>query len=171
LHKGHCYVDRTSGHDNHRRLNHPEMTLWAKKIALGQATIYNPPNCLSFDRAPDDWMARPLSPSPAGQREPTPSPNAEAPSPFVLGQPRVSFFPSVYEVIQWVDACKPNEGYGELTEVLFEAGISASEQILLIPEDVLCVIGDMGTARARILRNYTKRVILPRLGIFGNFDE
>jgi len=32
LHCGHCFVDRTSGYDNHRRLNHAEMTLWAKKI-------------------------------------------------------------------------------------------------------------------------------------------
>ena len=32
LHRGHCFVDRTSGHDNHRRLSHEEMTLWAKKI-------------------------------------------------------------------------------------------------------------------------------------------
>ncbi|KAG1746510.1 hypothetical protein EDB19DRAFT_1631718 [Suillus lakei] len=32
LHHGHCFVDRTSGYDNHRRLDHAEMTLWAKKI-------------------------------------------------------------------------------------------------------------------------------------------
>ena len=32
LHRGHCFVDRTSGYDNHRRLDHAEMTLWAKKI-------------------------------------------------------------------------------------------------------------------------------------------
>jgi hypothetical protein len=32
LHHGHCFVDRTSGHDSHRRLDHSEMTLWAKKI-------------------------------------------------------------------------------------------------------------------------------------------
>lgn len=32
LHHGHCFVDRTSSHDNHCRLDHSEMTLWAKKI-------------------------------------------------------------------------------------------------------------------------------------------
>ncbi|KAI0738958.1 hypothetical protein C8Q80DRAFT_1275167 [Daedaleopsis nitida] len=28
------------------------MTLWAKKISLGEATIYDPPHCLNFDRGP-----------------------------------------------------------------------------------------------------------------------
>ena len=31
-HHGHCFVDRTNGADSHRRLDHAEMTLWAKKI-------------------------------------------------------------------------------------------------------------------------------------------
>lgn len=31
-HKGHCYVESTGGRDNHRRLSHQEMTLWAKSI-------------------------------------------------------------------------------------------------------------------------------------------
>jgi len=32
LHHGHCFVDRTGSIDNHRCLDHSEMTLWAKKI-------------------------------------------------------------------------------------------------------------------------------------------
>ncbi|KAM6501941.1 hypothetical protein JOM56_001918 [Amanita muscaria] len=51
-HHGHCFVSRTGGFDNHHRLDHSEMTLWAKKISLGQATIYNPPHCLNFDIGP-----------------------------------------------------------------------------------------------------------------------
>lgn len=38
LHRGHCYIDHTSGHDNHRRLDHSEMTLWAKKIVSYTST-------------------------------------------------------------------------------------------------------------------------------------
>jgi hypothetical protein len=31
-HRGHCFVDCSGGCDNHRRLDHQEMTMWAKKI-------------------------------------------------------------------------------------------------------------------------------------------
>jgi hypothetical protein len=31
MHHGHCFVDRSNGADNHCRLDHAEMTLWAKK--------------------------------------------------------------------------------------------------------------------------------------------
>ncbi|KAG2363988.1 hypothetical protein BDR07DRAFT_1280910 [Suillus spraguei] len=32
LHHSHCFIDHTSGYDNHCHLNHAEITLWAKKI-------------------------------------------------------------------------------------------------------------------------------------------
>ena len=32
LHHGHCFVDCSSGYDNHHCLDHSEMTLWAKMI-------------------------------------------------------------------------------------------------------------------------------------------
>jgi hypothetical protein len=54
---------------------------------------------------------------------------------------------------------------------LLEAGITTSEQLLLLPEDVVSVIGDMGQARARILRNYAKRIVLPVLGLRGNYED
>jgi hypothetical protein len=41
----------------------------------------------------------------------------------------------------------------------------------MLPEDVLCVIGDMGKGRARVLRNYAKRSVLPLLGLQGNYDD
>ena len=31
-HHGHCHVSRKGGSDNHYRLSHQEMTLWAKKM-------------------------------------------------------------------------------------------------------------------------------------------
>jgi hypothetical protein len=31
-HHGHCHVTRQGGSDNHHRLSHQEMTLWAKKM-------------------------------------------------------------------------------------------------------------------------------------------
>ena len=75
------------------------------------------------------------------------------------------------ELITLVEVNKPGENYGELKNVLLEAGIVTSKQVLLLPKDVLCVIGHMGQARARILRNYTKCLVLPALGLQGNYKE
>ena len=35
----------------------------------------------------------------------------------------------------------------------------------------MCVVGNMGKARARVLRNYAKRSVLPLLGLKDNYDE
>ncbi|KAI0751723.1 hypothetical protein C8Q80DRAFT_1268917 [Daedaleopsis nitida] len=51
-HQGHCFVLRQGGQDKHRCLSHGEMTLWAKKTSLGEATIYDPPRCMNFDHGP-----------------------------------------------------------------------------------------------------------------------
>jgi hypothetical protein len=68
-HKGHCLVDRTGGHDNHRRLSHCDMTEWAIKIVSGRLWRYcvcthlsvgiwrgnylhPPPHSVNFDRMP-----------------------------------------------------------------------------------------------------------------------
>lgn len=63
------------------------------------------------------------------------------------------------------------KGFDRLLYAMLEAGMVTSEQILLVPEDVLSVIGVMGQARARILRNYAKRVVLPMLGLVGKYEE
>jgi hypothetical protein len=46
-----------------------------------------------------------------------------------------------------------------------------ASQAVMLPKDVLSVIGDMGKARARVIRNYARRVVLPLLGLQGNYDE
>jgi hypothetical protein len=63
-------------------------------------------------------------------------------------------------VIKQIEVDKPGKGFDGLLYALLEAGMVSSEQILLVPEDVLSVIGDMGKAHARSLRNYAKRVML-----------
>ena len=47
----------------------------------------------------------------------------------------------------------------------------SSDQILLLPEDVLAVIGGIGSVRARTLRNYAKRLITPLLGFQLNWEK
>ncbi|KAH9161479.1 hypothetical protein EDB89DRAFT_1913865 [Lactarius sanguifluus] len=49
-HKGHCFVDRSGGCDNHKRLDHRDLTVWAQQIASLDATIHAPPNLKLFDR-------------------------------------------------------------------------------------------------------------------------
>ena len=74
-------------------------------------------------------------------------------------------------IIALVEIDKPGESFGELERALLEVGITTAEQLLLIPKDVLSVIGNMGPARARVLRNYTKHVILPLLGLRGDYKD
>jgi hypothetical protein len=66
---------------------------------------------------------------------------------------------------------RPGQGFEELEASISEAGLISSDLVVMMPEDVLGVIGNMGPARARILRNYAKRVVLPILGLRGNFEE
>ena len=63
----------------------------------------------------------------------------------------MNVFPPVGEVVSLIKAEKPEGDFEELEQNLLEAGIFTSEQILLLPEDVLCVIGCMGKPQARIL--------------------
>jgi len=86
-------------------------------------------------------------------------------------QPVFKPFPPVHNVVELVEVDKPGQQFRRLVDFLLEAGIFSSEQILLCPEDMLCVIGDMGLAQARILHNYAKRMVLPVLGLQGNYKE
>jgi hypothetical protein len=77
----------------------------------------------------------------------------------------------VVEVLKLIEVEKPVQRFGRLLGFLLESGISSSDQLFLCPENVLCVIGDMGIAQARILRNYAKHIVLPVLGLQGNYEE
>jgi hypothetical protein len=205
--------------------------------ALGQATIYNPPHCINFDRGPTKKARRSPSSSTmpevhvtiqnitpesiaapsvsastshiinnrrdltAGPRTSTPdivslsdnSPTAtllpkdsSLLSPMELLPPAVNeppqpmwspsileftLFPSARDLLKLVDADKPGQSFNELIDSLLDAGIYSSELVLIVPEDVLGVIGGMGLARARILRNYAKRAVLPLIGLHGNYKD
>ncbi|KAI0782608.1 hypothetical protein C8Q75DRAFT_811692 [Abortiporus biennis] len=49
LYAGHCFVTPGNGPDSHRHLNHRDMSLWAKHMSLGKASIYSPSSSLKFD--------------------------------------------------------------------------------------------------------------------------
>ncbi|KAG2050618.1 hypothetical protein BDR06DRAFT_974377 [Suillus hirtellus] len=199
LHHGHCFIDCTSGYDNHHHLNHTKMTLWAKKIALGHATIYNPPHCLNFDHGPankkrhhlrlglspevhvtiQNIMAKPTIAS-ASQMQ---IPISKTLSPLLLPQqcpfesvPQISNttlpdYPKIGVLLALIDAEKPELQIHELETSLLDAGVVLSSQVMLLPEDMLSVIGNMGQKQARILHNYAKQIVLPLLGLISSYEE
>ena len=85
--------------------------------------------------------------------------------------PEFNIFPLVGEVFKLLKVEKPGQGFGELEQVLLESGLFISKQILLLPEDVLSAISDIGRPQARILHNFAKRVVLPLLGLLRNHEE
>ena len=97
--------------------------------------------------------------------------STSSPSSSITCPTASSLFPPVSDVIKMIEVDKPGKGFDRLLYAMLEAGMVTSEQILLVPEDVLSVIGVMGQARARILRNYAKHVVLPMLGLAGNYEE
>ena len=80
-------------------------------------------------------------------------------------------FPSVNEIIQWIEIERPGQGLGALEPALVSAGINDSSQILLLPEDVLCVAAYISQPQARIIRNYARCIVMSRLGFKGTYDE
>jgi hypothetical protein len=84
---------------------------------------------------------------------------------------KCSIFPPVEDVIKLIMADRPAQGFSELKQVLLEAGLFTSEQILLLPEDVLSAISDIGRPQAKILCNYAKHIVLPLLGLLRNYKK
>lgn len=82
-----------------------------------------------------------------------------------------TIFPSIEEVTRRLEEDRPGAGFENLEEVLLDAGVTRSPQILLIPEDVLCTAINISLPRARILRNHTRRLIMPVLGFHRIYDE
>lgn len=82
-----------------------------------------------------------------------------------------NLFPPASEVLALLVIDRLGEHFGELHSTLLEAGIVQSEQLLLLPEDILSVIGNIGPAWARILRNYAKQIVLPLLGLQDNHKD
>jgi len=79
-------------------------------------------------------------------------------------------FPPVTLLLEQLVTEKPAGRFERLTECLAEAGLTTADQVLLLPEDTLSVIGDMGMVHARFLCRYAKRAVLPLLGMHGNYD-
>lgn len=82
-----------------------------------------------------------------------------------------SIFPAIRVIIQGLEAEQPDVSFGDLEQKFLDAGITESPQILVLPEHVLCVVGELDLFHVRILRNYTRRIILPLLGFANTYDD
>ncbi|KAG1885933.1 uncharacterized protein F5891DRAFT_1201300 [Suillus fuscotomentosus] len=110
-------------------------------------------------------------------------PTSETPSPPPLPQqcpfesvPQIpnttlSDYPKIGVLLALIDAEKPELRICELETSLLDAGVVLLSQVMLLPEDVLSVIGNMGQKQARILHNYTKQIVLPLLGLISSYEE
>ena len=79
--------------------------------------------------------------------------------------------PPIQQVLDQIEADKPGQGFSELEETLGEAGLVLSCQVVILPEDVVSVIGNTGAKKARILHNYAKCAVLLLLGLQDNHDD
>ena len=90
------------------------------------------------------------------------------PIPAIRGQ---NIFPPLSSVMALVASERPQYGWNQLEEFLWEAGVNSLEHILLADPTVLALIGNMGKQHATVLCNYAKCVVLPVLGLQGTYQE
>lgn len=76
-------------------------------------------------------------------------------------------YPPTADVIELAEKERPGKGFHLLLEDLLDAGLLTSADILILEESALTVIGRMGWPHARALRNFSKRLTLPLLGMRG----
>jgi hypothetical protein len=167
--------------------------------ALGHATIYNPPHCLNFDCGPAKRPRHSRSTSSPEVHvtiqnitPPLLQPHNSGPPPLLqphnlssppLSQPRnlslpplsqpcsTDNYPGIGALLGLINIDEPELQFTDLETSLLDAGVVSSSQVILLPEDVLSVIGDMGQKRARVLCNYAKHIILPLLGLINSYEE
>ncbi|KAG1859727.1 hypothetical protein F4604DRAFT_1684669 [Suillus subluteus] len=150
-----CHIwYRTSSYDNHHRLDHAEMTLWAKKIALGHATIYNQPHCLNFDHGPANKKPHHSRSGSSPEvhvtiqnitADPTIASTSKTPSPPPLLQqchfesaaqiPNTTLpdYPKIEVLLVLIDAERLELRIRELETSLLDAGVVLSSQVMLLP--------------------------------------
>ena len=79
---------------------------------------------------------------------PSPPPPLQPHNPTHSNTPEESTdtYPPIKSVLELIKADRPGKGFAKLEEVLEEAGLVSSSHLVMLPEDVLCVVGNMGKA-------------------------
>ncbi|KAH9026936.1 hypothetical protein EDB83DRAFT_2319709 [Lactarius deliciosus] len=184
-HKGHCYVNRLGGRDNHKCLDHRAMTFWAKKMTLDEAAIDRPPNLKPFDpphttkRARNSHgvpevhvavnIASPGSTAgasvtsvtsethPAQSRQrPTSMPNTATPTANTIDLP-------VRMLLELMDIHDPSPtfNYVDMESELVDFGMKTVMQVYEMHQVLLETVGGLGKEGARSLHVYVKKWLLP----------
>ncbi|KAI9443523.1 hypothetical protein H4582DRAFT_2054510 [Lactarius indigo] len=183
-HRGHCYVDRLGGRDNHKRLDHKAMTFWAKKITLNEARIDLPPNLKPFDRLPTSKRARnshgvpevhvavniaspgstagasvtsvtsETHPATPSRQRPTSMPNPATPTPIDL---------PVRLLLELMDIHDPSPtfDYVDMESELVDFGMSTVMEVYEMHQILLETVGGLGKEGACSLHAYVKKWLLP----------
>jgi hypothetical protein len=120
--------------------------------------------------APEPTEASLSTDPPSTALLPTVEPSSQGPNSESLEEiVTPSLFPPVSDVIKLAEEEKPGKGFRQIMDDLLDAGLLSSDHILLLEEGALAAIGYMGLPHARALRNFAKRLVLPVLGLRGNY--
>ncbi|KAH9025883.1 hypothetical protein EDB85DRAFT_2149506 [Lactarius pseudohatsudake] len=163
-HKGHCFVDRSGGRDNHKRLDHRDLTVWAQQIASLDTTIHAPPNLKLFDR--------PATKKPRhshGTPEVHVAVNIAAPCPMSMPNtapptaPADHINPPVCMLLELMDIHDPSPTFSYVdTELdLAEFSMKTVMQVYGMHQVLLATIGGLGKEGAHSLHAYVDKWLLP----------
>ncbi|KAH9040578.1 hypothetical protein EDB84DRAFT_1436726 [Lactarius hengduanensis] len=169
------------------------MTLWAKHMSLGKATIHRPPNVIKFDH----WPAKRAW---TGCATPTPGPsclarvNDSSPctplsvaGPSMLqppGGPQPSRIlvildclkdlrvPTLMELLWLMDEYEPADGlsYVDIGEEFTNLGIMDLVDLYSLPLELLASFGGLGHDLAHRLHQFCKKLFIP-LGLVETMDN
>ena len=135
---------------------YPPAELATPPNAPGELPAVSPPSLL-FDRLPCPEPSPPSSAGLVSQSSGTGS--------------TCNLFPSIAEVIREVNEQRPGLRLGNLELDLSLSGVTDSCQLLLVPEEVLSIAGNISLPQIRIIRNVARQMLLPRLGFRGTYNK
>ncbi|KAH9009474.1 hypothetical protein EDB85DRAFT_2162692 [Lactarius pseudohatsudake] len=189
-HKGHCFVDRLGGRDNHKRLDHRAMTFWAKKMTLNEAAVDRPPNLKPFDQPPTSKRARNSHGVPevhVAVNIALPSPGSTAGAsvtsvtskthPATRSRQRPTSMPNaatptptvntidlpVRMLLELMDIHNPSPtfNYVDMESELVDFGMRTVMQVYEMHQVLLETVGGIGKEGAHSLHAYVKKWLLP----------
>ncbi|KAH9026474.1 hypothetical protein EDB84DRAFT_1440107 [Lactarius hengduanensis] len=184
--KVYCFVEQSAedASGGHEKLTHEDMTLWAKHMSLGKATIHRPPNVIKFDHRPAKRArTERATPTPGPSRlarvndSPPCTPSSVA-GPSTLRPPRGPWpsrilvvldclkdlrVPMLMELLSLMDEYEPADGlsYVDIGEEFTDLGIMDSVDLYSLPLELLASFGGLGHDLAHRLHQFCEKLFIP----------